>query len=101
MVIECNLHNIAGTQDIIRDGFDHICFHEWNVFVRRSMKNNLRLMVFKNLPKPFSITNISNNRRKFEVGIILLEFEQNLKDAIFAMPKQNQFSRVAPRNLAT
>src|SRR4026209_2471786 len=46
------------------------------------------------------MAHVCNDRREQKVWIILIEFEKNFEDAVFAMTKQYELSWVAPRNLA-
>src|SRR6185503_5217910 len=46
------------------------------------------------------MAHVCNNRREQKVWIILIEFEKNFEDAVFAMTKQYKLSWVATRNLA-
>ena len=64
---------------------------KWNMFMRSSMKYNIRSMLFENIFQSAIIADISNNRVNWQGRIIFLQFDEGFKDAIFTMSKQDQF----------
>ena len=56
------LNDIVRSKYIVRDGFDNICLHQRNMLVRRGVKDNLWLVLLKNLSKAFGIADISDDR---------------------------------------
>ena len=92
-------NDILRAEHVVRDCLFDVGFHERNMLVRRSVKDNLRLVLSENFFNAIQIADIGNDRLKVECRKIILEFLQGFKDAVLAVTKQDKFGWVPAREL--
>ena len=99
-MIDGGLHNMTRAQHIIRDRFDDIHFHQRDMLVSGSMKHNLGLVLLKYLREPSCIAYISDHRGYQKVWVVVMQLQEDLKNAVLAMTKQDQLCGMPPGDLA-
>ena len=90
-----------GAERVVLNGFARAVLHERNMFVRRRMVNDLRLIGLEHLENTPAVTNGADQNGKIEVRISLAQFHLNIVRIVLIDIEDDQLLRTVRGDLPT
>ena len=92
---------LVGADGVVLDGLAGAILHEGNMLMRRSVIDDLRLVLLKDLEHSSAVADGADQGDEVQVRILLSQFQLDGVGVVLVNVKDDELLRVVSRNLAT
>src|ERR1700720_2536624 len=99
-VLQRRNSHVPRTENIVADGLVGVHFEKTDVFVRRRVKNDFRLLFLENFVNQSAHGRVCQKRLNLQHRESLVQFAMNVEQAILGLLEQEQYTWRSSCNLA-